>query len=104
MTPAPRVDQLITQLAPLTGPQLAVLIPSPFGNSVDRFEVGPNFATGLDDPDPSMRAATARAMGLSHDPTAARPNESPARLDVFAGNQVAQPSGRSAVARSALTF
>ena len=95
MTPAPRVDQSIAQLIPLGGPLLAVLIPSQFGTQWVGLEVGPKFATGLYDPDPGMRAATARALGFSHDPALL-----PVLLvhlrdpDLFAGDQVAQAIGR----------
>ena len=95
MTPAPRVDQPITQLTPLAGPLLAVLIPSPFGTQLVGLEVGPDFATGLYDPDPGMRAATARALGFSHDrsllPILLIHLRDP---DLLAGDQVAQAIGR----------
>jgi HEAT repeat protein len=95
MTPAPRVDQPITQLTPLVGPLLAVLVPSQFGTQLVSLEVGPGFAAGLYDPDPGMRAATARALGFSHDPALL-----PILLthlrdpDLLAGDQVAQAIGR----------
>jgi hypothetical protein len=95
MAPAPRVDQPITQLTPLVGPLLSVLIPSPFGTQLLGLEVGPDFAAGLYDPDPSVRAATARALGFSHDPSLL-----PILLthlrdpDLLAGDQVAQAIGR----------
>jgi HEAT repeat protein len=95
MTPAPRVDQPITGLTPLVGPLLAVLIPSQFGTQWVGLEVGPGFAAGLYDPDPGMRAATARALDFSHDPSLL-----PVLLthlsdpDLLAGDQVAQAIGR----------
>jgi hypothetical protein len=96
MAPAPRVDQpIITQLTPLVSPVLAVLIPSQFGTQWVGLEVGPNFATGLYDPDPGLRAATARALGFSHDPallsTLMVHLDDP---DLLAGDQVAQAIGR----------
>jgi len=95
MTPAPRVDQPITKLTPLVGPLLAVLIPSQGGTQMVGLEVGPGFTSGLYDPDPGMRAATARALGFSHDPSLL-----PILLthlrdpDLLAGDQVAQAIGR----------
>jgi HEAT repeat protein len=94
MTPAPRVDQIITQLTPLAGPLLAVLIPSQFGTQLVTLEAGPTFATGLDDVDAGMRAATARVLGLSHD-ASLLPNllthlRDP---DALAGDQVARAIG-----------
>jgi hypothetical protein len=95
MTPAPRVDQPITQLTPLVGPLLAVLIPSQFGTQLVGLDVGPDFTAGLYDPDPGTRAATARALGFSHDPSLL-----PVLLthlrdpDLLAGDQVAQAIGR----------
>ena len=95
MTPAPRVDQPITQLTPLGGPLLAVLIPSQFGTQLVSLEVGPKFVDGLYDPDPGLRAATARALGFSHDPallsTLMVHLNDP---DLLAGDQVAQAIGR----------
>lgn len=67
MTPAQRLEQSITQMTPLVGPLLTVLIPGPLGTQVVGLDVGLAFATGLSDPDPGMRAATARAIGFSHD-------------------------------------
>jgi HEAT repeat protein len=95
MTPAPRVNQTITQLTPFVGPLLAVLIPTQYGTQLVGLEVGPAFAAGLNDPDPGMRAATARALGFSHDPALL-----PILLthlrdpDLLAGDQVAQAIGR----------
>ena len=95
MTPAPRVDRPITQLTPLGGPLLAVLIPSQFGTQLVSLEVGPQFVSGLYDPDPGLRAATARALGFSHDPallsTLMVHLDDP---DLLAGDQVAQAIGR----------
>ncbi|MDQ1300668.1 MAG: hypothetical protein QG637_588, partial [Chloroflexota bacterium] len=95
MTPASRVDQLITQLTPLAGSLLAVSIPSFYGTQWVGLETGPDFAAGLNDPDPGIRAATARALGFSDDRAFV-----PALLthlgdtDVLAGVQVAQAIGR----------
>jgi HEAT repeats len=95
MTPAPRVDLPITQLTPLIGRLLAVSIPSQFGTQLVGLEVGPDFVAGLSDPEPVMRAATARALGFSHDPSLL-----PILLthlrdpDLLAGDQVAQAIGR----------
>ena len=69
MTPMPRSDQMITQLNPLSGPTLAVLYGVPSGNSMANLEVNPALIGGLDDADAGTRAATARALGLSHDPS-----------------------------------
>jgi hypothetical protein len=95
MTPAPRVDQPITQLTPLGGPLLAVLIPSQFGTQLVSLEAGSKFVSGLYDPDPGLRAATARALGFSHDPallsTLMVHLDDP---DLLAGDQVAQAVGR----------
>ena len=94
MTPAPRVGQPIMQLIPLGGPLLAVLIPSQFGTQLVSLEIGPKFVDGLYDPDPGLRAATARA-GFSHDPallsTLMVHLSDP---DQLAGDQVAQAIGR----------
>jgi len=95
MTAASRVDQPITQLTPLAGSLLAVSIPSFYGTQWVGLETGPDFAAGLNDPDPGIRAATARALGLTNDRAFV-----PALLthlgdtDVLAGVQVAQAIGR----------
>jgi HEAT repeat protein len=95
MTPTPRADQPITQLTPLVGPLLAVLIPSQFGTQWVGLEVGPEFAARLYDPDPGMRAATARALGFSHNPSLLPILWTHLRdPDPLAGDQVAQAIGR----------
>ena len=95
MTPAPRVGQPIMQLTPLGGPLLAVLIPSQFGTQLVSLEIGPKFVDGLYDPDPGLRAATARALGFAHDPallsTLMVHLSDP---DQLTGDQVAQAIGR----------
>ena len=69
MTPMPPADQMITQLNPISGASLAVLYGTPSGNSIANLEVSPALIGGLDDADAGIRAATARALGLSHDPS-----------------------------------
>ena len=58
-------------------------------------EIGPEFVDGLYDPDPGLRAATARALGFSHDPallsTLMVHLDDP---DQLAGDQVAEAIGR----------
>ena len=68
MTPMPHADQTITQLNPISGASLAVLYGVPLGNSIANLAVNPALISGLDDTDANIRAATARALGLSHDP------------------------------------
>ena len=68
MTPMPSADQMITQLNPISGASLAVLYGTPFGNSIANLEVSPALIGGLDNADAGIRAATARALGLYHDP------------------------------------
>ena len=68
MTPMPLTDQMITQLNPISGASLAVLYGTPFGNSIANLEVSPALIGGLDNADAGIRAATARALGLYHDP------------------------------------
>jgi HEAT repeat protein/photosystem II stability/assembly factor-like uncharacterized protein len=68
MTPMPPAGQMITQLNPISGASLAVLYGTPFGNSIANLEVSPGLIGGLDSADAGMRAATARALGLYHDP------------------------------------
>ena len=68
MTPMPPADQMITQLNPISGASLAVLYGTPFGNSIANLEVSPALIGGLDNADAGIRAATARALGLYHDP------------------------------------
>ncbi len=91
MAPAPRLEQHITQLTPLVGQLLAVSIPSPFGTQELRLQAGPELTAGLSDADPGMRAATARALGFSHDrsllPILLMHRHDP---DPLAGAQVAQ--------------
>ena len=95
MTPAQRLEHSITQMTPLVGPLLAVLIPGSLGTQVVGLDVGLAFATGLSDPDPGMRAATARAIGFSHDrallPILLLHLRDP---DLLAGDQVAEAIGR----------
>ena len=95
MTPAPRFDPTITQLIPLSGPSLAVLLVAPFGSPLASLEVSPALISGLDDADAGTRAATARALGLSHDrsllPVLMNHLRDP---DLLAGDQVAQAIGR----------
>ena len=95
MTPAQHLDQSIAQMTPLVGPLLAVLIPTPHGTQVVGLDVDLAFATGLADPDPGMRAATARAIGFSHDrallPILLLHLRDP---DLLAGDQVAEAIGR----------
>ena len=94
MTPMPRSDQMITQLIPLSGPALAVLYAVPSGRLMANLEVNPALIGGLDDADAGIRAATARALGLSHDPTLLPVLMSHLRdPDVFAGDQVARAIG-----------
>ncbi len=69
MTPMPPADQMITQLNPISGASLAVLYGTPSGNSIANLEASPALIGGLDDADAGIRAATARALGLSHDPS-----------------------------------
>ena len=68
MTPMPPADQMITQLNPISGASLAALYGTPFGNSIANLEVSPALIGGLDNADAGIRAATARALGLYHDP------------------------------------
>jgi HEAT repeat protein/photosystem II stability/assembly factor-like uncharacterized protein len=68
MTPMPPADQMITQLNPISGASLAVLYETPFGNSIANLEVSPALIGGLDNADAGIRAATAQALGLYHDP------------------------------------
>ena len=74
MAPAPHVDQpIITQLTPLGGPVLAVLIPSQFGTQWVGLEVGPNFATGLYDPDPACVPQRRAPLAFRTIPRCCRP-------------------------------
>ena len=96
MTPAPRLYQTITQLIPLDGSLLAVLLVTPFGSPMAAgLEVNPALISGLDDADAGTRAATARALGLSHDrsllPVLMNHLRDP---DLLTGDQVAQAIGR----------
>jgi HEAT repeat protein len=68
MTPMPPADQTITQLNPISGASLAVLYGTPLGNSIANLEVSPTLVGGLDNADAGIRAATARVLGLYHDP------------------------------------
>jgi hypothetical protein len=92
---APRVDQAIAQLTPIAGSLLAVSMPSADGTQLVGLDVGRDFATGLDDPDPGLRAATARALGFAGERAVL-----PALIshladpDLLAGDQVAQAIGR----------
>jgi HEAT repeat protein len=69
MTPMPRSDQTITRLSPISGASLAVLYMVPSGSLIANLEVNPALISGLDDADAGTRAATARALGLYHDPS-----------------------------------
>ena len=69
MTPMPRSDQTITRLSPISGVSLAVLYMVPSGSLIANLEVNPALIGGLDDADAGTRAATARALGLYHDPS-----------------------------------
>ncbi len=95
MTPAPRFAQTIVQLMPLTGPSLAVSIVSAFGSPLVMLEVSPALISGLDSVDAGTRAASARALGLSHDrsllPVLINHLRDP---DLLAGDQVARAIGR----------
>jgi hypothetical protein len=95
MSPAPSADQSIALLTPLVGSLLTVLVPAPFGTQLISLEEGPDFATGLYDSDPGMRAATARTLGLSYDrsllPLLLMHLRDP---DLLVGDQVAQAIGR----------
>lgn len=91
MAPAPRLGQRITLLTPMVGQLLAVSFLSPIGTQVLRLQAGPELTAGLSDADPGMRAATARALGFSHDrsllPVLLMHQQDP---DALAGAQVAQ--------------
>ena len=95
MTPAQRLEHSITQLTPLAGPLLAVLIPGALGTQVVGLDVGLPFAAGLSASDPSLRAATARTIGFSRNrallPILLLHLRDP---DLFAGDQVAEAIGR----------
>ena len=94
MTPMPRSDQMIAQLIPLSGPTLAVLYVVPSGKLMANLEVNPALIGGLDDVDAGTRAATARALGLSHNPSLLPVLMNHLRdPDAFAGDQVARAIG-----------
>ena len=94
MTPMPRSDQMITQLIPLSGPTLAVLYVVPSGKLIANLEANPALIGGLDDVDAGTRAATARALGLSHNPSLLPVLMNHLRdPDAFAGEQVARAIG-----------